>query len=206
MVCVRPGAFAASSMACRSEPGPLSRLLVTWEVTVTVAVPLTLPLFALTVAEPVPEAEALYRPLLLTEPGPVDVQVKVGWVAIGLPNWSSAMALNCCVPPSATLTEVGVTTIEVSVWLTVTLTSELVMLSPSRIGDGHLERVRARLGEGGCGFIVTDKAVAGGVNEPCLGLRQPNLGEGDGSRGRADGRPGIGKIQIAVITLDPIII
>ena len=98
--------------------------------TVTAAVPLTLPLFALTVAEPAPEEGALYRPLLLTEPRPVEVQVKVGWVAIGLPNWSRATALNCCVPPSATLTGVGVTTIEVSVWLTVTLT-ELVTLSPS---------------------------------------------------------------------------
>ena len=100
-------------------------------VTVTAAVPLTLPLFALTIAEPVPEEGALYRPLLLTEPGPVDAQVKVDWVAIVLPNWSRALALNCCVPPAATLTEVGYTTIEVSVWLTVTLTTELVMLSPS---------------------------------------------------------------------------
>ena len=82
-------------------------------VTVTVAVPVMLLIFDLTVAEPVPEEGALYRPLLLIEPGPVAVQVKVGWLAIGLPNWSRAMALNCCPPPSATLTAAGVTPIAV---------------------------------------------------------------------------------------------
>ena len=50
------------------------------------------------------------------------LQVKVGWVARALPNWSFAVALNCWVTLIPMLAEAGDTVIEVSVWLTETLT------------------------------------------------------------------------------------
>jgi hypothetical protein len=68
-----------------------------WLVTVTVLVPLNVPLLAVTV----PLAELLgvvSRPLALIVPiAAVALQVNVGCVAIAPPNWSVAVAVNCCV-------------------------------------------------------------------------------------------------------------
>jgi hypothetical protein len=95
-------------------------------VTVTLALPLTLPLVAVTVA--FPEAyDAVYRPELFTEPHPTFDQVTV--VDIAPPNWSAPLAVNCCVSWDDNVTLAGDTPIEVNVWLTVTLTL-LVVLSP----------------------------------------------------------------------------
>ncbi len=62
--------------------------MVVVAVTVTAAVPLTRPLLALTVADPVPLPGAVYRPVLLSVPMlPVAKdQVKAGCVIRALPN------------------------------------------------------------------------------------------------------------------------
>jgi hypothetical protein len=77
--------------------------------TVTVALPLIVPL----VAETLPLADvpgAVNNPEELTDPpATVVVQVKVGCDASELPNWSLATALNCCVRPMPTLAVVGLT-------------------------------------------------------------------------------------------------
>ena len=59
----------------------------------------------------------------------VVAQVNVGCRASAVPNWSSAVAVYCCVPPAFRLAEGGLTVIAVSVWLTVTLTL-LVAVKP----------------------------------------------------------------------------
>ena len=84
--------------------------------TVTLAVPVTPPLTACTVALPV-VAGAVYRPLDDTLPTPPDAsdQLKLGWVVSVLPNWSFAEALNCSVAFSATEAEEGLTEIVVTV-------------------------------------------------------------------------------------------
>src|ERR1043165_4447464 len=100
------------------------------EVTVTLAVavvpgtpeaPGGAPL-ATMVAEPVPELGAVYCPVVLRVPTPVRDQTKLGWLDRGLPNWSIAVAVNCCVPPSASVALPGVTPLLVIVWFTVTVT------------------------------------------------------------------------------------
>src|SRR5205085_2543928 len=97
--------------------------------TVTVAVPLRPAPLAWTVAVPLPEVGALYRPLLLTVPMPplATVQVHAGCVLMALPNWSLAVAVNCWLPPLATEAVPGVTLTLVSVWLTVTVTLLVVV-------------------------------------------------------------------------------
>jgi hypothetical protein len=54
-------------------------------VTVTLAVPFTLPLAAVIVAEP-DAYEAVYKPDVLTDPAPLLLHVIVGWVESALPN------------------------------------------------------------------------------------------------------------------------
>jgi len=96
---------------------------------VTLAVPLTAPLAARTVADPA-VAGAVYRPELLTEPVPLAIDhVNVGWVVSAAPNWSFAVAVNCCVALVLIDADAGLTAMLVSVWLTVTLTL-LVVVSP----------------------------------------------------------------------------
>ncbi len=83
-------------------------------VTVTVDDPLTPPLEAATVYGP-PTVAALHTPVDAPMEPPPDVdQVKAGWLLKGLPNWSSAVAVNLSVDPTAILAEARVTEIEVS--------------------------------------------------------------------------------------------
>jgi hypothetical protein len=91
-------------------------------VTVTEALPLTVPLVAVTL--PLAFAPgAVKRPEeLTTPPATVVVQISVGGGAKGLPNWSLDTALNCLIPPTPTLAVVGLTTMPVRIWFTVTLT------------------------------------------------------------------------------------
>src|SRR5258708_39807678 len=88
---------------------------------------LRLPAVTVTVAEPA-AAPAVNRPVELTVP-PLADQVKTGGLAMALPNWSVALAVNCWTPPAVTLACVGLTATLVRVWLTVTLTL-LVVLRP----------------------------------------------------------------------------
>ena len=101
--------------------------------TVMVVLPLTAPLVAVTVAPPA-VAPAVYRPEESTDPPPlVTDQVKLGCEAIASPNWSFADAANCCWPFSESVGVPGVTTMLVSVWLTVMLTSLVTDAVPSEI-------------------------------------------------------------------------
>ena len=71
------------------------------------------------------------RPVVLIYPdvGVVD-QVNVGCVAIGLPNWSMRLAVNCCVVPSWRVADDGVITMPFAVGVTVTVDVVLVTDSP----------------------------------------------------------------------------
>ena len=76
--------------------------------TVTLAVPLTPPLAAVTVNGP-PGVVAVNRPARLIDPPPLTDQVNDGWELSGLPNWSRPVALNCWVPPLGTEALAGTT-------------------------------------------------------------------------------------------------
>ena len=78
------------------------------------------PLAAVIVARPAAPG-AVSRPPEAIVPA-VAVQVNAGWTARTRPNWSSAKAPYCCVPPTTTDALPGVTVMLVSVWLTVTVT------------------------------------------------------------------------------------
>src|SRR5208337_429468 len=96
--------------------------------TVTEALAENAPLAAVTV----PLAEvlgAVSRPPAEMVPTVV-VQVKLGWVASTLPNWSLAVAANCWVPPTLTVTDAGLTAMLVSDWFTTTFTL-LVVVNPA---------------------------------------------------------------------------
>src|SRR5437762_1688958 len=106
-----------------------------------VALPWTIPLsgpacaLAVTVSVGVPVAGAVYKPVEEIVPGVpvllVSAQVNVGCVARALPNWSLALAVNCCVAPFFTVMLDGETTTLVSVWLTVAVTLLIVVSEPS---------------------------------------------------------------------------
>jgi len=82
-------------------------------VTVTLAVPLTPPLAAVTVKGP-PAVVAENRPAapMVPTPPPTD-QLNVGCGLSALPNWSRPVAVNCCVPPVWTEALAGETVIVV---------------------------------------------------------------------------------------------
>jgi hypothetical protein len=83
-------------------------------VTVMLAVPLTVPLEAVTVKGPPAAAPAVNSPDPLTVPPPLTDQVNGDCGLIGLPNWSKPVALNCADPPVATEVVAGETVIVVS--------------------------------------------------------------------------------------------
>src|SRR5262245_35957648 len=98
--------------------------------TVTAAVPLAPPLEPITVNGPPVAAPAGKRPPGEIVPPPRTLHANPGCGASGAPNWSTATAANCCVPPGMTVALDGLTATPVSVWLTVTVT-ELVAVCPS---------------------------------------------------------------------------
>ena len=83
-------------------------------VTVTDAVPLMVPLDAVTVNVP-PVEPAVNSPVGLMEPPPLTDHLKLGCGFIGWPNWSSPVAKNCWVPPVWTEALDGETLMVVSV-------------------------------------------------------------------------------------------
>ena len=70
---------------------------------------------------PVPLFGAVYSPVPLIVPPPLTCQANVGCESIALPNWSRAVAVNCCVAPWASVTLAGVMLSEVHVGTTVTV-------------------------------------------------------------------------------------
>jgi hypothetical protein len=70
------------------------------------------------------EAGAVNKPADVIVPPPVADHVNAGWTASALPNWSIAVAVNCCLAPAVTVTMAGVTIAPVSVWATVTFTAD----------------------------------------------------------------------------------
>jgi hypothetical protein len=92
--------------------------------------PLTPPLLAVTVCGPPAVVPAVNRPVLATVPPPLTLQVKVGWGARLVANWSRAVALNCWVVDATTVALAGANTTLVSVGLTVTLTELVAVRLP----------------------------------------------------------------------------
>jgi hypothetical protein len=100
---------------------------------VTVAEPDRVPTAAPTTEVPA-EVGAVNNPVEVIEPPPLLTDhVNDGWVAMALPNWSLATAANCFVVPILMVVVAGLTAIDVSVWLTVTVTSLVVVNDPSEI-------------------------------------------------------------------------
>jgi len=97
---------------------------------VTLAVPLTLPLAAVTVKGPPPVEPAVNNPDELMVPPPLTDQVNVGCGLTGLPNWSNPVAVNCCVPPVATEALLGATVIFVRTGAAVTVTLAVPLTLP----------------------------------------------------------------------------
>ena len=97
----------------------LAVLLAPPNVAVTVYVPGVEP----SAARPVPSIEL---------PVPVIDQLNVGEL-IALPNWSVAVAENCCDPPGATVTDDGVTITPVGVCCTVTATALVTNNPPESV-------------------------------------------------------------------------
>src|SRR5262245_12635259 len=102
-----------------------------WETMVTVAMRLTLPLDTWTWAVPAADG-AVYRPRWVILPAVAD-QVKLGWLASALPNWSSACAENCRRLPATTLARAGLVAMAVRVWLTATLTVPVTLRLPESV-------------------------------------------------------------------------
>src|SRR4051812_36582868 len=78
-------------------------------VTTKLAVPVLPPPDAVTVNGPPTIAPAVNRPVPLIVPPPLTLQLNVGWLPIGSPNWSVSAALNCLVPLGTTPALDGVT-------------------------------------------------------------------------------------------------
>jgi hypothetical protein len=104
-------------------------------VTVTCAVPLLPPLAAVTVNGPPAVAPAVKSPAVLIVPPPETVHVKVGWLVSVAPNWSFPLAVNCWVPPAATLAVAGVTVTLVRVCDTVIETDEVTVWLAASLMD-----------------------------------------------------------------------
>jgi hypothetical protein len=102
-----------------------------WLVTVTVLVPMTPLLVAVT--EPVAELfDAVNSPVLPIVPTPsVSDQVTVG--VKFTPNCSTAEAVNCSVAAALMFGFAGLTVIEVAVWLTVTLMLLVAVNPPASV-------------------------------------------------------------------------
>src|SRR5262249_50734594 len=90
--------------------------------TVTFALPLTAPTAAVIVNGPPVRRGAVYRPVLLSVPRPVKLHPNVGCVMRASPNWSKAIAVNCCFCRACTVAVAGATVIDVTVCCTVTFT------------------------------------------------------------------------------------
>ena len=99
-------------------------------VTVTLAVPLTLPLVAVTVKGPPAVGPAVNKPDPLMAPPPLTVQVKDGCGLTRLPNWSRPVAVNCCVLPVCTDALDGETVIVVRTGGAVTVTLAVPLTLP----------------------------------------------------------------------------
>src|SRR5436190_2180258 len=101
--------------------------------TETLDAPLTEPLEAVTVYGPPAVEPAVKRPLPLTVPPPLTVQGNAGCVASALPNWSFAVAVNCCVAPPETVALEGATAMVICVWFTVTLVLLITVKPPESV-------------------------------------------------------------------------
>src|SRR5688500_8401451 len=104
--------------------------------TVTLAAPLSPPAKARTVSVTVPLGGAVYSPVLvMVPPAPLLLtdQVKLGCAGRATPNWSYAVALNCCEPECCTVVLAGATPIDESVALTLTATLLVAVCVPSEI-------------------------------------------------------------------------
>src|SRR5438132_13699159 len=90
-------------------PAPCTYITTGVAMIVTPAIPLTPPLEAVTVKGPPAVPPAVKSPLVLMLPPPLTVQLNDGWAASATPNWSGAVAVNCCVAPVDTVALDGLT-------------------------------------------------------------------------------------------------
>jgi hypothetical protein len=79
------------------------------------------------------EAGAVNKPADVIVPPPVADHVNVGWTVSALPNWSIAVAVNCCLSPAKIVATAGVTTTPVRVWETVTFTADETVRPPASV-------------------------------------------------------------------------
>ena len=63
----------------------------------------------------------------MIDPPPLTVQLNAGCEDRAAPNWSFAVAVNCCVPFGTTEAVAGETEALVDVWLTVTVTGDVAV-------------------------------------------------------------------------------
>ena len=99
-------------------------------VTVMLAVPLTVPLEAVTVKGPPAAAPAVNSPDPLTVPPPLTDQVNFGCGLSGWPNWSTPVAVNCAVLPVWTEALAGATVIVVRTGGAITTTLAMALTVP----------------------------------------------------------------------------
>ena len=100
-------------------------------VTVTLALPCTVPLVAVTVNGPPALEPAVKSPDDgSTAPPPLTDHVNEGCGFTGWPNWSLPVAVNCCVAPVWTVAEAGDTVIVVSTGEAVTVTLAVPLTLP----------------------------------------------------------------------------
>ena len=121
--CVNPGAsVTGSGLTTMLVNGPLA--------TITVAVPLTLPLVALTVLENVPASvPAVNTPVLASMVPPPLTTDHTAVMGTALPFASVPIAVNCCVAPGASVTGLGVTMMPASGPVTI-VTVALPLMAP----------------------------------------------------------------------------
>ena len=110
----------------------MGRSAVAVAVTVTVDLALIAPETAVTVNGPPATAGAVYSPELEIDPLPVRDHV-IALCEIAFPNWSTTVAVNCCVPLTATVADTGLSFIPAAVCCTLTLTADVAVSPPASV-------------------------------------------------------------------------
>ena len=99
---------SVAEITARSLTAPGADTTCCADVTVIAAEPVLPPLMAVIVAVPTPAP--VTRPVALTDATAALLVVQfTGWPFIALPDWSSRLAVSCCIAPTTTDAEAGVT-------------------------------------------------------------------------------------------------
>ena len=99
---------SVAEITARSLTAPGADTTCCADVTVIAAEPVLPPLMAVIVAVPTPAP--VTRPVAVTVATAALLVVQfTGWPFIALPDWSSRLAVSCCIEPTTTVAEAGVT-------------------------------------------------------------------------------------------------